>query len=220
MSGDDLRRTYDAVANDYAAHIFDELKEKPFDRQLLDEVAARAADGIICDLGCGPGHVAHYLHERGATVVGIDSSQGMIGEARRAYPDVRFEIGDMRGLRYGDGAFAALVALYSLIHLDDTDLATALREIRRVLAPDGTLLASFHRGDETIHVDEFLGCGVDLDFRFFQPDQISQALADAGLETQRVVERRPYPEVEAQTHRFYVVAVPSDRPVLERAAAT
>ena len=46
---DELRRTYDAVADDYAAHIFDELKDKPFDRQLLDEVAASAAGGIVCD---------------------------------------------------------------------------------------------------------------------------------------------------------------------------
>ena len=37
---DDLQRTYDAVADDYVAHVFDELKDKPFDRQLLDQIAA------------------------------------------------------------------------------------------------------------------------------------------------------------------------------------
>ena len=112
MSGDDLRRTYDAVADDYVAHIFDELKDKPFDRQLLDEVAARAAGGIVCDLGCGPGHVARYLHERGANGVGVDLSPAMIERARALTPAVRFEVGDMRALDAPDGAWQAVVAMY------------------------------------------------------------------------------------------------------------
>ena len=57
---DDLKRTYDVVADDYVEHIFGELAGKPFDRQLLDEIAAASGQGVICDLGCGPGHVARY----------------------------------------------------------------------------------------------------------------------------------------------------------------
>jgi ubiquinone/menaquinone biosynthesis C-methylase UbiE len=205
-----VRASYDAVAAAYADRFTNELDGKPLDRALLDEVAARAG-GAICDLGCGPGHVAGHLHHATPDVVGIDLSPGMIEEARRRHPDVRFEVADMRSLPHVDGAFAAVVALYSLIHLDDRGLATALREVRRVLRPGGLLLAGLHRGAGSVHVDDMLGAPVDLDFRFFEPEQITAALRDAGFDVERVVERDAYPGVEAETRRFYALAVSAAR---------
>ena len=99
------------------------------------------------------------------------SSAAMIEQARRRYPQLRFEVGDMRSLPGPAGEPAAVVAMYSLIHFDDSDLALALDEIRRVRhVSGGTLLAGLHRGGDTLHVDGLLGHPVDLDFRFFEPD--------------------------------------------------
>jgi SAM-dependent methyltransferase len=203
---DDLRRTYDAVADDYVAHIFDELKGKPFDQQLLDEVVARAGDGVICDLGCGPGHVARYLYERGANVVGVDLSPGMIDRARTMTPSVRFEVGDMRALDAPDGAWQAIVAMYSIIHLPPGERVPAFREIKRVLAPGGTLLVSFHIGSEIFHRDEWWGHGVNVDFYFLQPADVIAAIESAGLVVERSLERDPYPDVEYPSRRAYIVA--------------
>jgi SAM-dependent methyltransferase len=200
-----IRSSYDAVAAEYAEQLSCELEGKPLDPRLLDDVAARAA-GLICDLGCGPGHVAYYLHQRGAAVVGIDLSPPMIAQPRRLHPGPRFEVGDMRSLSCDDASFGAVVALYSLIHFDDPELRRALDEIARVLVPGGLLLAGFHRGSETIHRDEFFGKQVDLDFRLFEPGQIAAALDDVGLAIEQMVERDPYPEVEVGTRRFYVLA--------------
>jgi SAM-dependent methyltransferase len=161
---------------------------------------------VVCDLGCGPGHVAQYLNQRGANVIGIDISPRMVEQARLRYPGLRFEVGDMRSLTQPNGAFAAVVAMYSLIHFDDSDLGAAVGEICRVLRPSGVLLASFHRGDESRHVEELFGCHVELDFRFFEPEQITGMLAGASLEIEHMIEREPYPEVEVETQRFYVIA--------------
>jgi SAM-dependent methyltransferase len=205
-----VQASYDAVAAQYAEELSGELDGKPLDRRLLDDVAARAS-GLICDLGCGPGHVAYYLQQRGAAVVGIDLSPAMIEEARRRHPGPRFETGDMRSLVYDADSFGALVAFYSLIHFDDRELRLALREIGRVLVPGGLLLASFHRGSETVHQDELLGQPVDLDFRFFEPHEVTAAFEEAGLAIEQVVERGPYPGVEVNTQRFYLFATPRRR---------
>jgi hypothetical protein len=62
----DYQSSYDRVADEYVRQIFDELQHKPFDRELLDRFAASVRDaGLACDMGCGPGHVARYLHEHG-----------------------------------------------------------------------------------------------------------------------------------------------------------
>jgi hypothetical protein len=51
-----VRRSYDAVAEEYAARLFGEIAEKPLDRALLAALLEQAApDAPIADLGCGPG---------------------------------------------------------------------------------------------------------------------------------------------------------------------
>jgi SAM-dependent methyltransferase len=204
-----IRESYDAVAQDYAGHVFGELAGKPLDRSLLEEVARRAR-GAVCDLGCGPGHVARHLHACGADVLGIDLSPAMVAEARHRTRGLRFEVGDMFDLRWEDGSFGAVVAMYSLIHCTSEALPIAAAEIHRVLRPGGLLLAGFHRGEEVRHLDEWWGHPVALDFRFHEPAEITGVLTDAGFEVERIVERDPYPGVEVETKRFYVLAL---RPV-------
>ena len=68
----DYRDSYDRVADEYVRRIFDELQHKPLDRQLLDRFAASVRDvGPACDMGCGPGHVARYLHEQAFRFVAL-----------------------------------------------------------------------------------------------------------------------------------------------------
>jgi hypothetical protein len=47
---------YDIVAADYESRFVDELRTKPRDCELLDELAARAS-GPVLDIGSGPGHI-------------------------------------------------------------------------------------------------------------------------------------------------------------------
>src|SRR5438270_11502302 len=78
MEADSVRSSYNTVAGAYADAFFDELTRKPFDRQLLDEFAAQCGSvGFVLDIGCGPGHVARYLHESGLRSGGLDLSPEM-----------------------------------------------------------------------------------------------------------------------------------------------
>ena len=60
-----VRSSYDAVATGYADHLVDELLAQPFERWLLDRIAAHADGGPVVEVGCGPGHVTAYLAEAG-----------------------------------------------------------------------------------------------------------------------------------------------------------
>ena len=76
-----------------------------------------------------------------------------------------------------------------------------------MLRPGGSLLLAFHIGEETRHVDEFLGAAVSLDFHFFRPALVRDDLTDAGFDVTEVIEPEPYDEsVEAQTKRAYLFA--------------
>jgi SAM-dependent methyltransferase len=200
------QESYDRVAAEYSQRIGDELDHKPLERQLLDRFAA-GVTGRVCDLGCGPGHIAAYLHERGADLFGVDLSPGMVEQARLRYPVIPFEQGDMRALTVDDGALGGIVALYSIIHIPRQEVAAVLGELRRVLQPGGSLLIGFHQGEDVLRVEELWGKQVNLDFTFFTPAEMVNYLETARFEVEEVVEREPYaPEVEYQSQRAYIFA--------------
>ncbi len=199
--------SYDRVADEYVRRIFDELQHKPLDRQLLDRFAASVRDvGPACDMGCGPGHVAHYLHERSVPVCGVDLSAEMVERARHLTPGVEFRQGDMMALDIPDETWAGIVAFYSIIHIPRADIVKALLELRRVLRPDGLLLLTFHIGDDTIHLDHWWDQAVCVDFFFFRSAEMAAYLTSAGFEIEEIIEREPYPDVEHQSRRSYIFA--------------
>jgi SAM-dependent methyltransferase len=192
-----------------------ELAHKPLDRALLtafaeEVLAAFGAAASICDAGCGPGHVGAFLADRGVAVTGIDLSPAMVERARSLHPTLRFEVGTMTALEAGDASWQGLIAFYSLIHLtSDDELRVALREFHRTLVEAGFLLVAVHlgeHGDATVHADDMLGVSVDMEFRFFGAEQIAAEIAAAGFTVVAQLVRAPYPEVEVQTSRAYVLA--------------
>ncbi|MFI5327009.1 MAG: class I SAM-dependent methyltransferase [Candidatus Rokuibacteriota bacterium] len=202
-----VRESYDELAATYTERLFAELAGKPLDRHLLNRFAEDVRDrGLVADLGCGPGHVARYLHEQGVRMLGIDLAPRMIEWARKLSPEIEFRVGDMRALELLDGALAGLVAFYSLIHLEEREMVPTLRELRRVLAPGGLLLIAFHIGEETVHRDELWGHAVSLDFRFLMPARVVTSLIEAGFVALERIEREPYPVVEHASRRGYLLA--------------
>ena len=202
-----LQDSYDRVAEPYAAQIFDELSGKPLDRQLLDRLAESAGDiGPICDLGCGPGQVARYLHGRGAEVCGVDLSAGMVEQARHLNPGIPFVQGDMLALDIADEAWGGIAAFYSLIHVPRPELGQAIGEMYRVLRPNGLALVAFHVGEETKHLADWFGEPVSVDFFFFRPEEMTERLSAAGFVIEDVIEREPYPDVEYPSRRAYLYA--------------
>lgn len=205
MGHDSVRRSYDAVAENYLAGFRDELAHKPFDRALLAALIERSEPGApIADLGCGPGHVAAWLAGQGAAAVGIDLSESMVAVGRREFPGVDFRQGDLLDLPAKDQEFGAVVALYSIIHLRPGELRSAFEEMRRVLRPGGQVLVSFHLGTEVRHLTDWLGHEVDVDFHFFQADDVVTELTEAGFRVDARLERRHHPQ-EVDTHRAYLL---------------
>jgi len=208
MDRRDVEACYDAVAQSYTDRFTHELDGKPFDRVWLDRFAALThGRGRVYDLGCGPGHVAAALQERGVDVAGADLSPGMVAQARRLHPAVPFERQDMLALTIPPGSLAGVVAFYAIVHFTLDEVDVSAREICRVLQPGGHILLAFHAGEGTVHVDDFLGHPVAMDFAFFEPDDIVSRLEAAGLRVEEVTMRDPYPDIEAPTRRAYILAV-------------
>ena len=200
------RAAYDEVAAEYSSRIYGELTGKPLDRALLDVFAESVAPGSrVCDAGCGPGHVARYLRDRGVNVFGVDLSPGMVAEASRLNPDIEFRAGDFCELDT-TASLAGIVAFYSLIHLDRDRVNSALAKLSEALKPNGMLFIAFHIGEGELHRDEWWGHTVSVDFAFFGVDEMRGYLLEAGFTLEWVVEREPYADVEHPSRRAYILA--------------
>jgi trans-aconitate methyltransferase len=106
-SAHSVRETYNRLAGVYAGRYTTELQSKPLDRDLLIRFAADVQGrGDVCDMGCGPGHIARFLRDAGTCVFGLDLSPGMIEKARNLNPDISFQVGDMTALPLRDECMA------------------------------------------------------------------------------------------------------------------
>jgi len=109
----------------------------------LDFVGITAA-GRVLDLGCGTGNLSFCLarNPRIARVTGIDLSAAYVEHARRKNQDPRvaFEVGDACALRFADASFDHALSMLVLQFIPRPD--RAIRELRRVTRPGGTIAAA------------------------------------------------------------------------------
>ncbi|MET8980871.1 methyltransferase domain-containing protein [Streptomyces sp. NPDC004539] len=92
--------------------------------------------GAVADVGCGNGKfVARVREDRpDLYVLPMDVSPGILGAVPGA------AVADVQQLPVADGALGAVLALHMLYHVEDQ--ARAVRELGRVLGPEGVAIVS------------------------------------------------------------------------------
>jgi SAM-dependent methyltransferase len=103
------------------------------------DFAGLQPNGRVLDVGCGTGVITIALAERGCAAVGVDASEPYLEAARRErwHPNVSYELGDARRLRYPDGSFDACVSTLAIDVVPEVDEVAA--EMRRVTRPKGVV---------------------------------------------------------------------------------
>jgi ubiquinone/menaquinone biosynthesis C-methylase UbiE len=119
-----------------------------FARRFAPRASSRQAVArpLILELGCGTGRVAIPVAKSGATTIGIDRSESMLARGRmrvrraRVSSRVKLIRGDIRHLPFSDRTFPLVMAPYGILQslLDEKLLSATLKEVRRVLAKNGT----------------------------------------------------------------------------------
>jgi len=102
--------------------------------------------GKILDLGCGCGRTTKELHDLGFDVIGVDIVEDMIKRAQKNNPHIKFELGDACNLKFNPNTFDLVFFSYNgldYIH-PESKRKKAIREIKRVLKPNGLFIYSSH----------------------------------------------------------------------------
>jgi SAM-dependent methyltransferase len=105
---------------------------------LLAFIGQGAGDAL--DVGCGEGRVSRVLKECGYRVTAVDPVEKLISAAEQAGSADAYRVAAAADLPFENCSFDLAVA-YNVL-MDVEDIPAALKEIRRVLRPSGTLIIS------------------------------------------------------------------------------
>lgn len=205
---------YDGYAEEFASAAEDNAYNAHYDRPTTLSLMGDVQGLRILDAGCGPGLYARRLVDAGASVVGVDHSRDMVELARsRLGDDIQVIHQDLsEPLDFPDAAFdAGLMAL--VVHYLPDRVAT-LRELRRVIRPDGFLvLSTSHPTADWLrdggsyfaerHADDQWDCGLLSRFWRQPLDKWFEEFHAAGLRVQHLAETRPQESMRKRHPRDY-----------------
>ena len=183
----------------------------PWAERLIEHADLREGDRVL-DVGCGTGIVARRAAARvgeEGTVVGLDVNEGMIEVARAAAaeldPAIEWRQGDATDLPFRDETFDVIFCQQALQFVEDP--AATLREMHRVLVPNGRIAVSvlrslaFNAGYEVLaealerHAGTDAGMMMRSPFRGFTRDELRTLAEDAGF-------REPVVRIEISSVRY------------------
>jgi len=179
---DDTREYFESIA-----HKWDEMRRLFFGEGVRNAAIAAAdimSSSIVADVGIGTGFIAEGALAAGAQVIGIDSSDRMLAETRRRFAGKRFEAraGDIESLPLSTAEVDVVLANMVLHHASDPP--RAIREMSRVLKPNGRLVIT----DADTHVHEWLRTEQHDRWLGFERADIASWFGDAGLVNVTVVD--------------------------------
>ena len=105
------------------------------------------ARGRVLEIGVGSGRNLPFYGSAATEVVGLDASARLLEMARAALPEgtappIELIEASAESIPFDDRSFDTVVVTWTLCSIPDVE--TALREMRRVLAPSGRLLFVEH----------------------------------------------------------------------------
>ncbi|MFB7937731.1 class I SAM-dependent DNA methyltransferase [Streptomyces sp. NPDC056049] len=184
---DEVRASYDRVADNYARMMLTDgmgdIRVHPWLKASIDAFAdSVGALGPVLDVGCGPGTVTGYLAERGLDVSGVDLSPRMIENARRLYPECRFEVASATELALGEESLGGVLGWWSLFNLPRDVLPQVLASFTRALKPGGHFITATHVGDgDLVRTEAYGGVRVRWTTHRWRPEELVELVEQAGL---------------------------------------
>ncbi|HEY9404463.1 MAG TPA: methyltransferase domain-containing protein [Pyrinomonadaceae bacterium] len=125
----------------FMPHLSGEIKYEHLHRYVLAQELVRGKD--VLDIACGEGYGAALMSATARTVVGVDIDAAVVEHARRKYAphkNLLFRDGSCASIPLPDGSVDVVTSFETIEHHDKHQ--EMMREIRRVLRPEGVLIIS------------------------------------------------------------------------------
>jgi SAM-dependent methyltransferase len=159
MTATTLISNYDQFAQFYNAYWGKSYCDGvfPMFESLLSKYVSQS--GQILELGCGTGHLAKQLQEKGYQVTGLDQSEAMLKYARLNSSESQFIVGDIHSFKFPP-TFHGVISTSVFNHVMSlADLITVFGHVYQALLPNGVFIFNltqdaWYRSHWHGHIDE------------------------------------------------------------------
>jgi len=164
-------------------------------RSVADELRRAVPDGVLADLGCGPGWYSHGL---GPRAVALDAARSMLDLVPEYAPSVPRVQADLARLPFRRGALGGALASKSYVHLARFDVPMALADLHSAVAVGGVVQLLVFAGDADLAVfpDDTFAPG-RRQFSRWPLELLSTVLEGAGFAVSSLVAAEP-PSLDIQ----------------------
>lgn len=129
--------------------------------KLLNEVFNKAnfykiKEAKVLDIGVGTGNLSKYFLEAGYDITGLDQSREMMAEAKKKFQNLKLRVGEFLKIPFDDSSFDIIVSTYAFHHLNEKEKELAIKEMMRVLKPNGKIIIGDMMFESEIKKQEIL----------------------------------------------------------------
>ncbi|CAB5140849.1 unannotated protein [freshwater metagenome] len=136
---DDVSRMFDDVAHryDFLNDLLSVGRTKAW-RKVVTAIIAPKSGMKILDIAAGTGSSSRPLVDKGAEVIALDFSEGMLAAGRKRHKDIKFQQGDALNLPFTENTFDVTTISFGLRNTSDT--SAALKDALRVTKTGGRIV--------------------------------------------------------------------------------
>ncbi len=138
---DDVSRMFDSVANryDFLNDLLSIGRTKAWRRVVTSIIAPKPGMKIL-DIAAGTGSSSRPLVDKGADVIALDFSEGMLTQGRKKNKNIKFVQGDALNLPFEENTFDVTTISFGLRNTSNT--STSLKEALRVTKVNGKIVVA------------------------------------------------------------------------------
>lgn len=199
---EEILKTYNKIAGNYDKEFCQKIY---YFNELIFFLKQLPKKAKILDVGCGSGHVAKYLEQKGFMVTGIDFSGKMLQIAKKRCKKAKFIKTDIEKFYYGKEKWNGIIALFILIHLKKTNIKKVLNKFHKSLRKNGLLFLSMVKGRGEYFGPEPLNSKLKMFFRYTTKKEIQLFLKKARFQIIKLKEILLRTTHEKQVE-FFIVA--------------
>ena len=136
---DDVSKMFDDVAHryDFLNDLLSLGRTKAW-RRVVTAIIGPTAGMKILDIAAGTGSSSQPLVDKGADVIALDFSEGMLATGRKRHKNIKFQQGDALNLPFGENTFDVTTISFGLRNTSDT--SAALKDALRVTKKGGRIV--------------------------------------------------------------------------------
>ncbi len=136
---DDVSKMFDDVASryDFLNDLLSLGRTKAWRKSVTSIIAPESGMKVL-DIAAGTGSSSRPLVDKGAEVIALDFSEGMLAQGRMKHKDIKFVQGDALKLPFGENSFDVTTISFGLRNTSNTSIA--LQEALRVTKPGGKIV--------------------------------------------------------------------------------